>query len=193
MNKRTLSIITTAVALAFSAGAMAASMSKAEYKTSKATIVSDYKAASTACGAFAANAKDVCMAEAKGKENVAKAELEAGYKPGNKATYNVSIARADADYAVAKEKCDDKGGNDKAVCLKEAKSANVAAAADAKAQMKSTNAKQSANEKSSDARQTAATDKRNAEYAVAREKCDKFADDVKATCVREAKTRYGQS
>jgi len=39
----------------------------------------------------------------------------------------------------------------------------------------------------------AATDKRNAEYAVAKEKCDVFAGDAKAGCVKEAKARYGQS
>ena len=88
------------------------------------------------------------MAEAKGKEKVAKAELEARNKPSDKARYAVSIAKAEADYAVAKEKCDDKAGNDKTVCVKEAKAAETRAKADAKAQMKTSDASKPAKEKS---------------------------------------------
>jgi hypothetical protein len=35
------------------------------------------------------------------------------------------MAKVDADYAVAKEKCDDFSGNAKDVCVKEAKAAQV--------------------------------------------------------------------
>ncbi len=204
MNKLNFAAIAAAIALAFSAGAMAASMSKDQYKAGKASIVIDYKSASAGCDAFSANAKDICMAEAKGRENVAKAELEAGYKPANKTRYNVSIARAEADYSVAIEKCDNTAGNIKDVCVKEAKAAQIAAKADAKAQLKTADANQvanaktakartKANEQTSAARADAATDKRNAGYAVAREKCDTFADDAKVACVKQAKARFGQS
>ena len=44
----------------------------------------------------------------------------------------VTIAKAEADYRVAKEKCDDSAGNAKDVCLKEAKAAEAAAKAEAK-------------------------------------------------------------
>ena len=40
---------------------------------------------------------------------------------------------------------------------------------------------------------TGINDKRDAAYAVAKQKCDAFADDVKATCIKDAKVRYGQS
>ena len=95
-----------------------------------------------------ANAKDVYMADAKGKEKVAKAELEARYKPSEKACYAVSVANAEADYAVAKEECDDKAGNDKKVCVKEANAAEARAKADAKAQMKTADTNKPATEKS---------------------------------------------
>jgi len=204
MNKLNITAIAAAIALAFSAGAMATSMSKDDYNAGKAGIATEYKSARAGCDSFSANAKDVCMAAAKGKENVAKAELEAGYKPTKKTRYNVSIAKAEADYSVAMERCDDKAGNVKDVCVKEAKAAEIAAKADAKALLKTSDANQVANdktaaarmiasEKSAAARQDAATDKRNAEYAVAREKCDTFADDAKAACVKEAKVRFGQS
>jgi hypothetical protein len=42
------------------------------------------------------------------------------------------VAKAEADYRVAKERCDDQAGNVKDVCLEEAKAAEAAAKADAK-------------------------------------------------------------
>ena len=37
-----------------------------------------------------------------------------------------------------------------------------------------------------------ATDKRDAAYAVAREKCEAFADDARADCIKDAKLRFEQ-
>jgi hypothetical protein len=121
------------------------------------------------------------MAEAKGNQKVAKAELDARDKNTNKARQEAREARAEADYQVAKEKCDDKGGNEKNVCVKEAKAARTAAMADAKVARKT-----------GDARQDAAEDKRDADYAVARERCDKFAGDAKDRCLNDAKIKYGK-
>jgi osmotically-inducible protein OsmY len=149
MHKLNITAITAAIALAFSAGAMAAQgMSKDEYKAGKAKIAAEFKSAKAACVSLSANAKDVCMAEAKGKEKVAKAELEASNKPGDRSRYAVSIATAEADYAVAREKCDDQAGNEKKACLKEARAAEAHAKADAKAQLHPSNANKSAKEKS---------------------------------------------
>jgi osmotically-inducible protein OsmY len=149
MNKTNITAIAAAIALAFSAGAIAAeTMSKDEYKSAQNRIAADYKSAAADCGSLSANAKDVCMAEARGKEKVAKAELEVRNKPSEKARYAVSVAKAEADYAVAKEKCDDKAGNDKTACLKQAKAAETRAKADAKAQMKTSDASTPAKAKS---------------------------------------------
>ena len=38
------------------------------------------------------------MAEAKSKEKIAKAQLKANYEPSKKAQYNLSTAKAEADY-----------------------------------------------------------------------------------------------
>lgn len=149
MNRLHITAIAAAIALAFSAGAIAAQgMSKDEYKAGKDKIATEYKSDKASCGSLSGNAKDVCMAEAKGKEKVAKAELEARYKPSERARYAVNVAKAEADYAEAKEKCDDQAGNDKKVCVKEAKAAEARAKADAKAQMKTADANKPAKEKS---------------------------------------------
>jgi hypothetical protein len=71
--------------------------------------------------------------EGEGQGEIAKAELEFNYtsKPSDSA--KIAIAKADADYDVAKEMCDDKKGNDKDVCVKDAKAAHAKAIAEAKA------------------------------------------------------------
>ena len=149
MNELNIAAIAAAIALAFSAGALAAQgMAKDEYKAGKDKIAAEYKSATAGCGSLSANAKDVCLAQAKGKQKLASAELEASNKPSDKTRYAVTIAKAEANYAVAKEKCDDKAGNDKQVCLKEAKAAETRAKADAKAQMEAADASKPAKEKS---------------------------------------------
>ena len=66
------------------------------------------------CDALSGNAKDMCMKEAKGAENVAKAELEEAYKPSDRHARNVEEEKATARYNVAKEKCDSLTGDAKA-------------------------------------------------------------------------------
>jgi osmotically-inducible protein OsmY len=149
VNKLNVTTITAAIALAFSVGASAAEqMSKTEYKAGQDKIAADFKVAKADCGKLSANAKDICMAEANGKQKVAKAELDASNKPSGQTRYAVSMAKADADYAVAKEKCDDKAGNDKTVCVKDAKAVADSARADARAQMKGAGAAKPAAAKS---------------------------------------------
>lgn len=136
MNTFNIKMITLAFGLAFSAGALAQSMSKTDYKASKDTISAEYKTGKAGCASLTANAKDICMAEAKGKEKVARAELEASYKPTQTSQYNALVAKSAAEYAVAREKCDDLAGDFKKVCIKDAKVAQTTANADAKVQTK---------------------------------------------------------
>src|SRR3954468_17275152 len=85
MNTPLMKLATAAVVLAFSACASAATplMSKAYYEASKARIEADATAAKDGCKAFVGNAKDVCMAEAKGREKIARAQLEEAYQPSD--------------------------------------------------------------------------------------------------------------
>jgi hypothetical protein len=203
MNKINIGAIVLAISLACSGNAMAQNMSKSEYKAAHKHIVAEYTSDKAHCGSLAGNARDICIAEAKGKEKVAKAELEARYKPSKKTRYDVRVAKAEADYAVAREKCDDKAGNAKDVCVKEAKAALVRGKSDARAQLKTSEANATANEESaearmkaketgSEARHDAAAEKRDADYAVAQEKCNAMAGDAKDRCMNEAKMHYGK-
>lgn len=162
--------------------AQAATMAKADYTADKTRISADYKADKAACATLAANAKDICVEEAKAKEKVARAELEFSYtgKPGDQS--KVLVTKAKSAYAVAKEKCDDKAGNDKDVCVKEAKAVEVKALADAKM-----------GKQIGEAKKDAAADRRDADYKVAVEKCDAMAGDAKASCIAAAKAKFGKT
>ena len=161
--------------------AHAAGMAKAEYESHKTRISEVYKADKAACAAMAGNAKDVCVEEGKAKEKVARAELEYTYsaKPGDR--HKLAVAKAEAAYSVAKEKCDDKSGNAKDVCVKEAKAVETKALADAKM-----------SEEIGEAKKDASAERSEADYKVQIEKCDAMAGDAKASCISAAKTKFGK-
>jgi hypothetical protein len=203
VNPLNINVIALALSLAFSAGALAQGMSKNDYKAGKDRIAAEYKSAKAGCASLSGNPNDICMAEAKGREKVARAELDASYKPTVKSHYQARIAKAEAAYAVAKERCDDLAGNAKDVCVTEAKAAQTAAKADAKAQMKTSDANAVANEKSADARskandqaadarKEATQDKLDAQYEVAKQQCDTYAGSAKDLCLDQAKARFGK-
>jgi len=188
-----LSTCAVAVGMLFSAGALADAMSKSEYKAGNERITGELKSAKESCRSLSGNANDICVKEAEARAAIAKAELTAAYQPSAKNRYQASVKAAEAGYAVAKEKCDDKAGNAKDVCVKEAKAAEVAGKADAKARMEIANANGTAADKKSEARRDAASDKRDADYAVAKEKCDVFAGEAKTRCMDDAKATFGKS
>lgn len=168
-------------------------MSKAAHDAQKGVIAAEYKVGKATCKSLADNAKDTCMAAAKGKEKVAYAELEYAYKPSVDTRYKVRVAKAESDYAVSREKCDDQAGNLKDVCVKQAKATQTSAKADAKAQMKVVDARNVATDKTTAARSDAAVEKTNADYAVAIEKCSAFAGDAKDKCVKDSKLAFGKN
>jgi hypothetical protein len=193
MNKFNTGAMALALGFAFSTTVVAQAMSRHDYQAGKDRIATEYKSDKAGCLALSGNASDVCNLQARGKEKVAIATLEAAYKPTVQNHYEVRVAKAEADYAVARERCDDLSGNPKDVCVKEAQAAETAAKADAKVQMKTAEAAATAGEKSSDARRDASSDKRDADYAVAKEKCDTFAGSAKDSCIDQAKVRFGKS
>ena len=128
-----LQLMSIAIAMAFAAGAQAQNTSARQVKNAdQDRIEAEYKAARERCDTMQGNAKDVCQKEAKGKEKVAKAELDAQTNPSAANQRKVQEAKADVAYDVAKERCEDKKGNDKDVCEKDAKAKFERAKADIK-------------------------------------------------------------
>jgi hypothetical protein len=86
--------------------ALAATNADAQYKIDK-----------DACSSMNGNAKDICLAQAKGKDNVAKADADAAFENTPKARQTARVAHAQALYDVNRQKCDDLAGNRKDVCV----------------------------------------------------------------------------
>lgn len=154
---------------------------KVAYENAKASAKSTYEVAGKQCDAMKGNAKDICVAEAKAARIKTEEEAEAAYEGTPKARSRATSAIAEANYKVARARCDERTGNDKDVCIKEAKATRDKTKADAKAHLKSTTAM-------ADARDT----KMEAEYKVAKEKCDSMSGDAKDQCIKQAKAKYGQ-
>jgi len=182
-----------AAGLCLAGGVSAETMNKDARDQAIKNAEMQYKTDKAACDSLKQNAKDICMEEAKGKEKVAKAEAAAAYENTPKARENARLARADAIYEVAKEKCDDLAGNAKDVCVKEAKANHVKAKADAKVDRVAADSRQEAAQKTASAQREAVEDKNDANYKVAIEKCDSLAGAAKDACVRDAKMRFGKS
>lgn len=170
-----------------------APMSKEAYDSAIRNAETQYKMNRDACDSRSGNAKDICVAEAKGKEKVAKADAEAAYKNTPKAREDARIARAEAAHDVAKEKCDDLSGNAKDVCVKEADAALTKVKADARVERVAADTKDDTAVKETEARRQAMADKRDADYKVAAEKCDALSGAAKTTCINEAKLRFGKN
>jgi len=109
-----------------------ATMNNEAMRAERDRIKSAYKADKEGCKSQQDNAKDVCEAEAKAKERVALAELryKASGSPRDHAM--VEETKAKTEYDVAKERCDDKAGDARSQCKKEAKAAEKAAIANAR-------------------------------------------------------------
>jgi hypothetical protein len=154
MNLKTSAItaIAAAICLTLSAAAMAKSMSKVEYKAAMKNIEAEYNSAKASCAPLAAHAKGICMVQAGGRQTFALAQLAAAYQPSRKSRNDVRTAQAQAEYSMAAERCGDKAGNEKNVCLKKTEAAQAAAKADARAQWKSSAAYKIAVEKFANAR-----------------------------------------
>ncbi|HEY2255565.1 MAG TPA: hypothetical protein VGI11_08000 [Variovorax sp.] len=114
----------------------AGAMTSDEYKVSKEKIEADYKVAMTQCKTMKDNAKDVCEKDAKGKQDVAKAELEQQYKPSESNARSVEEEKVKAHYEVAKERCGDQSGAAKSACEKQAEADQAKGKADIKAMKK---------------------------------------------------------
>ena len=121
MNHATALALGASLVLAFSSGSALARMSKGEFESAKARIHADLRADEAACASRPGHSADVCMRRAKGKADVAQAQLEYRYAPDRRHRRSVAIAQAKADFTVAIERCDALAGQNKRACVQRAK------------------------------------------------------------------------
>ncbi len=123
MKNFTIAAVAIAIGLALSTIAMAKPMPKAEYKSGRDNIATEFRIAKAHCDLLRTRAKDICMARADGRKNVALAELAARYQPSQSARHDVRVAKAQAAYEVAREECHGLARKDNDVCVKNAEAA----------------------------------------------------------------------
>jgi hypothetical protein len=123
---------------------------------------------------LAGNARTICHAEIKGRADVAEAQRAVNETPSSAHRYALLLARADAEFAVAKARCVDQSGTPKAPCVwpkperehafAEADAAMAEKIADARLTARQTSAKAEAkaDDTTTAARVDAADTKRNA-------------------------------
>jgi len=168
-------------------------LTKDGYAEARRSADAQYKVDREACSSRSGNAKEICIAEAKGRNDIARAEAAVAYENTPVTRENLRVARARATHDVALEKCDDLAGNPKEVCVKEAKAALVRAKADARVDRVAGDTRTGGRTQVQDAAKEAAAEKRDADFKVAIEKCDAFAGPAKEACVGNAKLQYGKS
>ena len=128
--KRTTLFATLAGALLVSATAFGISaavdsprslMSPNDYSVARKAIESEGRVVASKCKDLDGQARDICKAEARAEELVKKADLEAQYRGTVMAAADARLARAKANYEVAKARCGNERGEDKLSCLKSAR------------------------------------------------------------------------
>lgn len=127
-------LLATAAGASFAAAPTAAlNHDAATYNNVKLKADAAYQAAAAKCPAMSGNDKNVCMAEAKLARVQAETKALSPYYNTPAGRQSIRTVTANAEYDVAKTKCDAKSGADKDDCLNNAKSVHTAALADAKA------------------------------------------------------------
>ena len=71
-------------------------LTKDGYAQAKKDADAQYKRDKEACASLSGNAKDICIAEAKGKDDIARAEAAAAYENTPKTRENARVAHAEA-------------------------------------------------------------------------------------------------
>lgn len=182
MNQTRISFIRIAcvVAALGSSTWAQAEMNKSVFNSAQKDIKATYKAERDGCSSLSANAKDICVQTAKGREKVALAHLQMQRTGTEKDATKLAQARYEARYEVAKEKCDDLSGNAKDVCAQQAKTERDKVKADVTMKKEVREARTEADEA-----------KMKADYKLASERCDSQTGQAKDACTAAAKARFG--
>lgn len=96
-------------------------MSRGDYNTGKKAIEAETKVALSACRDAEGTAKDICKAEARAREQMKKADLQARYHGTVAAAEEARLAHARAAYDLAKARCGIEKGEARVECLRSAR------------------------------------------------------------------------
>lgn len=162
----------------------AADGSKASYDRAVHRLDAEYKVARSRCDAYTDNSnhqKNICVEEAKAQQKRARALAKLQRDGSVEAEKDARDAYAEADYAVAKAKCERLSGDKEDVCVKEAKA--VRDTAKNRADFR---------EKVLEARQEAIEQQQETGYKLAVEKCGQLSGNAQDVCKAKARADYQQ-
>ena len=187
-------LLATAAGASFAAAPTAAlNHDPQTYRNLTQKAESEYRAAAAKCDAKSGNDKDICMAEARLVRTRTEADALSKYNNTAAGRARARTNLADAEYELAKAKCDAKSGADKDSCMDNAKSVHTAALADAKAERTATTSGNTSSGASSGGSQASGgglvtgTDTRDPAKAAAVDKCAQMGADAKTGCLVETK------
>ena len=116
--------------LAVCSSPLAQGLSRADYLQARKDIESDFRSARAGCEPMVEeHVRAICMADVRGREAVALAELRVAYEPTDEALMEVRILKARAGLAVARARCVELPAHRKAACAAEAEAAHGVALA----------------------------------------------------------------
>jgi osmotically-inducible protein OsmY len=189
-------LLATAAGASFAAAPTAAlNHDPVTYRNLTQKAETAYRAAAAKCDAKSGNDKDVCMAEARLARTRTEADALSKYHNTAAGRARARTNVADAEYDLAKARCDAKSGADKDSCMDNAKSVHTAALADAKAERseRTTATGASGSGMTGAGGATASgglvtgTDTRDPAKAAAVDKCARMGADAKTGCLVETK------
>jgi osmotically-inducible protein OsmY len=182
-------LLATAAGASFAAAPTAAlNHDPATYRNLTQKAESEYRAAAAKCDAKSGNDKDICMAEARLVRTRTEADALSRYNNTAAGRARARTNLADAEYELAKAKCDAKSGADKDACMDNAKSVHTAAVADAKADRAATTGTgASSGGSTASGGLVTGTDTRDPAKAAAVDKCAQMGADAKTGCLVETK------
>ena len=96
-------------------------MTRTAYRAALDRASSDYNRKRAGCRSLKGNERSVCVAEAKAESTKAESAAEAAFRNTPRARMDARVAAANADYSVAKARCNDRSGSERRACLKTAK------------------------------------------------------------------------
>ena len=183
-------LLATAAGASFAAAPTAAlNHDPQTYRNLTQKAESEYRAAAAKCDARSGNDKDICMAEARLARTRTEADALSKYNNTAAGRARARTNLADAEYDLAKARCDAKSGADKDSCMDNAKSVHTAALADAKADRAATTSSGASGggSQASGGGLVTGTDTRDPAKAAAVDKCAQMGADAKTGCLVETK------
>jgi hypothetical protein len=127
-----LAVSATAFGISTAVDSPRSLMAPVDYDASKKAIEAEVHTAFAQCRDKGGQDGEICKAEARADERIRKADLEAQYRGTVSAATDARLARAKAQYEVAKVKCAGQRSEDKISCLRAARAEKSKALAEAK-------------------------------------------------------------